>query len=490
MKLLSIRMCEHDSNFTYYNGSDIQYYKTERSYQIKRHHLHPDNWEDEVYKVFGVKESDLDDIVVVYDDWKYHDQAEDVFPAIENYKKFPTNKPVIRLNHHYAHALSYWPLDIKTPDVSIIIDGFGDWDKSWSVIRDDKLLFEGSEKHNGSLGSMMCVYADYFGIKAGHPEELAGKLMGFQSYGNINIDFKNWLLKFELEDLRKIFNSHVEYNQQYPDDTEPLNWFATVHDAMGDILVKYFEKYCKTNETIFYSGGVAQNVIWNSKLKKRFPNLQVAPHSNDEGLSLGGIEYLRRKHNLPKFKLENFPFRQLDQAPDDVPTTETINLTARALAEGKIVAWYQGNGEIGPRALGNRSILFNPTLLNGKDIINKVKNREYYRPFGASVLAEFKDEIFDELPDNPYMLYVGNVKSNNLESITHVDRTCRAQTVKEGIFYNLLQEFYNITECPVLLNTSLNIAGKPIAGYKQNAIDLYNDSDIDMLVIGNTIYKK
>ena len=490
MKLLSIRVCEHDANFTYYNGKSVQYYKTERYYQIKRHHIHPDNWASEVLKIFKVSPDDIDDIAVIYDDWKYHKHPEEFFPAIENYKKFPSKKPVTRLNHHYAHALSYWPLDIEVPDVSIIIDGFGDWDKSWSVIRNDKLVAEGSELHHGSVGGMMCAYAEYFGIKARHPEDLAGKLMGFQSYGNINLEFKKWLTQFELEDLRRVFNSHVEYNQMFPEDTNPINWFSTVHDSMGDILVKYFERFCETNESIFYSGGVAQNVIWNSKLKKRFPNLHVAPHSIDEGLSLGGIEYLRQKHKLPKFKLEKFPYQQLDESPNEEPTNKTIKIAAQALAEGKIVAWYQGNGEIGPRALGNRSILFNPTIPNGKDIINKVKNREYYRPFGASVLNEYKDDVFNDLPDNPYMLYVGNVKSNNLESITHVDNTCRAQTVKEGTFHSLLKEFYNITNCPVLLNTSLNIAGKPIAGYKQNAIDLFNDSEIDLLVIGNTITKK
>jgi len=331
MKLLSIRVCEHDANFTYYDGNTVKYFKTERHYQIKKHKLHPSLWADEVNSAFGVTESELDEIVVVYDDWTYHNGTpENIFPAVSRYKKFPANCNVTRLNHHYAHALSYWPLDISEPDVSIVIDGFGDWDKSWSVIRDGKLVFEGSEQHHGSVGVMMYSYAKYFNITAAHPNDLAGKLMGLQSYGKINNLFRDWLLNFELEDLRQIFNSHVEYNQMYPEDTDPLNWFATVHDAMGDILVKYFNRYCKTDEHIFYSGGVAQNVIWNSKLKKNFPNLHIAPHSDDEGLSIGGIEYLRRKHNLPKFKLDKFPFEQLDEAPEEDPTIETIQETANA----------------------------------------------------------------------------------------------------------------------------------------------------------------
>jgi carbamoyltransferase len=132
-----------------------------------------------------------------------------------------------------------------------------------------------------------------------------------------------------------------------------------------------------------------------------------------------------------------------------------------------------------------------PRIENGRDIINKIKNREFYRPFGASVLSKFKKEYFDLDFENPYMLYVGTTQKNNLKSITHIDGTCRVQTISEpGHFRTLLEKFYNITTCPVLLNTSLNNSGKPIAGYKQNAIDEFKNTDIDVLVIGNKIYQK
>ena len=156
-----------------------------------------------------------------------------------------------------------------------------------------------------------------------------------------------------------------------------------------------------------------------------------------------------------------------------------------------MIGWYQGHGEIGPRALGNRSILMNPLIPDGKEKINKIKNRENYRPFGASVLAEFKDEYFDLEYENPYMLFVGNSK-NDSNCITHVDGTCRVQTVKDenSSFRLLLEEFYKLTECPILLNTSLNLAGKPIAGYIENAIELFETSEIDILFVGNKIRYK
>ncbi|NDD59261.1 MAG: hypothetical protein EBZ47_08465, partial [Chlamydiae bacterium] len=161
--------------------------------------------------------------------------------------------------------------------------------------------------------------------------------------------------------------------------------------------------------------------------------------------------------------------------------------------EGKIVAWYQGHGEIGPRALGHRSILMDPRIQNGKDIINRVKNREFYRPFGTSVLSEYAKEYFDLNFENPYMLYLGTTQKSNLQSITHVDGTCRAQTVNESFDYafrKLLEFFHELSGCPVLLNTSLNEAGKPIAGWIDNAINLFKSTAIDVLVIGDTIYKK
>ena len=202
--------------------------------------------------------------------------------------------------------------------------------------------------------------------------------------------------------------------------------------------------------------------------------------------SLGAMEHLRIKNSLPPFKVDNFPYIQSDELTDD-PNDDTIRQTAKLLAEGKIVAYYQGNGEIGPRALGNRSILMDPRIPNGKDIINKVKNREYYRPFGASILSEYAKEYFDLDFENPYMLYVGVTQKDNLQSITHVDGTCRAQTVTSGHFRKLLEYFYELTGCPVLLNTSLNVSGKPIAGHILDAIQEFETKDIDVLVVGNKI---
>lgn len=169
-----------------------------------------------------------------------------------------------------------------------------------------------------------------------------------------------------------------------------------------------------------------------------------------------------------------------------------IDEAAKLLSEQKVIGWYQGNGEIGPRALGNRSILMDPRIPNGKEIINRIKKRENYRPFGASVLEEYSKYYFDMDWEDPYMLYFAPVIVSNMSSITHIDGTCRVQTVSKNntLFRKLLERFYELTNCPVLLNTSLNIAGKPLAAHPKDAITLFNDSSIDAMIIGEQVIKK
>jgi carbamoyltransferase len=200
------------------------------------------------------------------------------------------------------------------------------------------------------------------------------------------------------------------------------------------------------------------------------------------------------KHMLDQSEIQNFPFISESEKPHFEPTVETIQHAAKLLSENKIIGWYQGMSEVGPRALGNRSILMNPMIKNGKEKINKIKNRENYRPFGGVILDEFKKDYFDcdDSFDNPYMLFVADVIGDNLKSITHVDKTCRIQTLKNEnpVLRRLLLEFYKLTGCPILLNTSLNVAGKPIAAHKADAIHLLNNSRLDYVFIGDQFYEK
>lgn len=179
----------------------------------------------------------------------------------------------------------------------------------------------------------------------------------------------------------------------------------------------------------------------------------------------------------------------------EVSYSQVVNL----ILDKKIGAIHQGRSEIGQRALGNRSIIFDPTVPNGKDIINRVKNREKFRPFAGSILEEHSDEWFDMigLKRSPFMTYnlrVKQDKKNIIPSIIHVDETCRIQTVSKEHnyhYYNLIHEFYNKTRVPILLNTSFNLSNQPIVETVKDAIKTLAGSemsyvyfpDVQMMVI-------
>ena len=493
MKIVTSHCPGHNSNFCYFDGNNIHYLHLERF--LERKHF------------IGAK------------DFAFSNYAGKIFVKKIVNKIFLQDlniQDVINcsgIDHHVKHALSMDFFSKQKYDSHVVIDGMGCY-KIWSIIKNDQIICSQNVfDARGSIGDIMTFLGYEFAIE-GHGLDLAGKVMGLHSYGkfddvryeilkeyNMNLlgnTFVPTMIRNKI-DTFDIFNILGRKNGYSPykissrlENDKRLDALHTIHKKLGEIVLSIFEKYVSPNERVAYSGGVAQNVVWNTELKKRYPKLEILPHCGDEGLSFGIMEFFRRKYDLT-FDLSRYPFMQSDEAPDDEPTIETIQKTARHLANGKIVAWYQGRGEVGPRALGHRSILMDPRIKNGKDIINRVKNRESFRPFGASVLSEYAKEYFDLDFENPYMLYLGTTQKDNLDAITHVDGTCRAQTVNKDFDKNfrlLLEYFYDMTGCPVLLNTSLNEAGKPIAGWIRNAINEFNTKAIDILVVGNTVYEK
>ena len=484
----------HDSSCINLEKTGISYLKLERYYQIKH---------------FGQRYRGIADNKDFYLSIK--DLSPDSF--FRKFIPFKGNFFYLQIPHHLKHAYSIELFE--SCDIHVVIDGQdGTSDPKWySIYRDDTLIASGSIKDcGGTLGHIW--YKDIKGDSLDAP----GKIMGLQSYGNFNETYYEELKRWNCDYLGDYMNSsmfsalyaknlstesferlhnqikHIPYLYENKDlkGQSSLDYLHTLHRRAGEIVLEIFQRWVKPNEKVGYSGGVAQNVVWNTMLKQHYPNLTIYPHCGDEGLCLGVLHSLNKKYERSKLTVQNYPYCQKDQAPDTNPSIDTIYKTAKFLAEGKIVAWYQGHGEIGPRALGNRSILMDPRISNGKDIINRVKNREYYRPFGSSVLYEYAKEYFDLDYENPYMLYLGHTQKDNLDAITHVDGTSRAQTVASscGHFRLLLEQFFELTGCPVLLNTSLNEAGKPIAGWIKNAETLFISTPIDILVVGDKIYVK
>lgn len=515
MKLLAISLPRHDASIAYFDGSELHYVKLERlreskrfawwDYKTDRMDLYA--WKYDIEQIFNIDIEDVDEIIfdfhmeTLYDD--YPEEMSKVLSGELNYCKLPVNQNVFDnflnhkntyyISHHYAHALSTWMLH-PNPDVCITIDGEGD-ERTWSVYRDHKLIDYGKIQ-DGSIGGEMARMATMVGVE-GEFNDLAGKLMSLISYGTVDKKYLDFLKKFSYKNIEFIFSydNWVRYiGDELLAHLKKLDWATTVHHYMGEVLVKMFQEYANQNEVISYAGGVAQNIVWNTRLKQEFPNLVIPPHSGDEGLSLGAIELLRRKNNLPNFKLDKFPYIQKDVAPEITANDEVIDYIAKYLAQGKTVLWYQENGEVGPRALGNRSILMDPRISYGKEKINRVKNRENYRPFGASVLKEHVSSISTAQWDDEFMLYTTMLTDDDLHSIKHIDGTCRLQTVdanSPSTLRKLLEKFYELTGCPCLLNTSLNIAGKPIAGYPETALTIFKENGyVDVAVIGNKVHIK
>lgn len=365
----------------------------------------------------------------------------------------------------------------------------------------------------------------------------AGKTMGLAPYGryddrmkdlfvegraNKNMVTPNYPAGAFLDVDRYDFFRYPEKNKDWHKDPSLVtdvfkNIAWTVQDQsqklVGDLIEKAIDMTGETNVVI--AGGYGLNCVANYYLRKRFPNINifVDPVSHDGGTSVGlafnayyqhckdnGIEPQREKlktlylgpsrmDEILSFNsfegFEGKPYTKKDVTPEDV---------AKLISEGHIVSIFQSRSEAGPRALGNRSILFDPRVKDGKDIVNKVKGREWFRPFAGSVLKEDAAEWFDlaGMEESPFMMYAVDVqpgKLGDIPAITHVDNTCRVQTVTEEQnkhYYNLIKAFKDLTGCPVLFNTSFNLAGDPLVETVFDAIRTLESSDLEYLYFPET----
>lgn len=496
MQFIGLRLCAHDSNISYSNNTQVKYYKSERDLQQKHHGFKDLNQWKKIIDQWNINPSEIDAIGIVIDCFDYpHLKCDEskLYEIIDIplFKFMGFDCPIFRIDHHYAHALSGWPLGIDS-SIQFIFDGFGDDKTIHSLFRNNQRILNYKLTDGESLGRILGTVGNILGLH-GLTIDHAGKIISLNAYANPQTKISYESNSYSILSLKELWN--FEHIKSIKNDHQKLfDYIRDCHEETERIYVKHFEEYSNENDTILYSGGIAQNIVINSKLKKVRPNLHIPPHCNDEGLSLGVIEFLRQYYNQKSFDTTGYPYWQSDQAPKTRPSKETIKQTAEHLANGKIVGWYQGYGEVGSRALGNRSILMNPSVKNGKDILNqKVKRREWFRPFGASILEEETQNYFEWEGSSPYMLYTMNLLNKDLfPAITHVDGTCRIQTVSQELedYYSLIEEFKNITGIPMLLNTSLNNGGKPICATPYEAFELLTSTDLDILVVGNAVYEK
>jgi len=336
-----------------------------------------------------------------------------------------------------------------------------------------------------------------------------GKLMGLQSYGvednelpDVLFDDHKINMDFFTLDHSNIYNNQFNY-EKYPylEIEQKKKNFAykvqkSFEEKQHNLISKYLKETGKKN--LVMSGGTALNVVGNGKLLSKLePNIDifVEPVCGDEGNSIGVCNlYLLEKGVKTSFNIYNcgldpqYNYRLLDFESEKTVTDYEV---AKLIAKGEIVSYFHGKGEAGPRALGNRSILFNPAIQNGKEIVNTVKGRESFRPFACSILEDKLNDWFhtEKINSSPYMMYALDCKEGVekiIPSVIHVDGTCRVQTVnleQNKNYYNLIKEFYKITDIPLLFNTSFNLAGDPIVHTVQDALDSIRRSKIEYLYL-------
>lgn len=533
--IMTVYWSGHDVNLSVWRKSDNFFitYEFERISQEK-HHKADD--EEQKFKGRTVKK--------ILEHLKKYYGIENDFSEIyiKPNAEIPRNHPYfdqikgpkfyVALDHHMLHAVSaYWQSSFN--DCSVIAwDGGGDFGSfAYYEFKDEELVHSESRNTHDFSRAYTDVSARLKTFGRTRRLDLAGKNMGLSAYGEkfkddpetqkaIDIISKKMCNKVPEQlrmwgtyDMRKILRDNFETTKDargrecHGDDTElKLSYAAQV--AMEDRFIEFVEsdfidRIRKTGNLII-TGGSALNVLVNEKVKKTFPdiNLFVPSDPHDGGLS-AGIMYIapawRNRHRgdlhdpiRPKrmTRLYNGPvLSDLDRLPDYNPTAiVTIKEIASMLREGKIIGLLQGGSEIGPRALGNRSILCDPSYPNMKDDLNaKVKFREWFRPFAPVCTLETADQYFESnvpFEDMNAMQYAPTVKKEYQEkllSVTHVDGTARLQTVAEKdnpVLHSLLTEFDG-----VLLNTSFNVQGKPITNYIQDALGMLERTGLDAVIV-------
>jgi carbamoyltransferase len=374
------------------------------------------------------------------------------------------------IDHHQSHA-AYALLDsaYHTSDV-LAIDGRG-WNYNCIFIDKAGNITDLSDKMN--IG----ILWNYFSKRLGFGNLGASKLMGLSAYGEYNIAIH---LAIENKNYDYLLNAKKE-------DIAATLQYHTID------LIKRHVFPLKSCDNICIAGGVAYNGYMNEEFTKHYKSVYVPPAPGDEGQSIGTYMHAEKMLNCRIHIPSKYSGKEYEFVGD-----KKVNLEALAweLQAGKIVGWFQGKSESGHRALGNRSILASPCNPNIKDIINKtIKHREDFRPFAPVILEDHAHWYFDITQPSPYMSRIVKAKESAKESIPgviHIDGTSRIQTVNEQEnpkLYRLLQQVYQATGHPILLNTSFNCR-EPIVETPEQAINTFNKTALDILVINEYYMSK
>ena len=446
----------------------------------------------------------------------------------------------IFLPHHLSHAAaSYYTSPFKEAAI-LTLDGVGEMATTTiGFAKNSEIKIEKQINFPHSLGLFYSTLTAYLGFAVNNDEY---KVMGLSAYGNPKKYYSQVkkLIKTNKDNSFQLDTSYFSFEYQEFMFTKKLCQLldgpARLPDA--DMTSRYQDIAAATQlvfeETLFslinylykihpspnliLSGGSALNSLANGKILKntKFKNLYITPDPGDGGASLGAALYTY--HHLTKtlpsllpsaYLGPSFSFFDIKNAIKKYQlksnlikdNQELLNVVSDLLIDQKVIGWFQGRMEWGPRALGNRSILAAATDRNMQDIINaKVKHREMFRPFAPVILREYSSDYFivdKNLPVSAdYMLLVYPFKKSvqsKVPAVVHVDGTGRLQTIDKNSnprYYQLINSYYRKTKIPLILNTSFNVKGEPIVCTPDDAIKCFLNTEIDYLVLGNYLIKK
>jgi carbamoyltransferase len=468
---------------------------------------------------------------------------EKLFLRRELRRRLGSAAKLVFLEHHESHAASaFFPSPYESAAI-LTIDGVGEWaTAAYGVGEGSRIRLLRQLEFPHSAGLLYSAFTYYCGFRVNSGEY---KLMGLAPYGkpvyadtiykhlvDLKLDGSVWLdmryfeyghgLTMTGERLHRLFGGPPRIPDA-PIEQRHMDLAASIQAVTEEVVMR-MARHVKAETSarnLVLAGGVALNCVANGRLLREGPyeSIWIQPAAGDAGGALGAalfvwhqlLENERRpqRHDAQEGTLLG-PHYSSEQirgwlGAKAVPFTwyasqaEMDEWLAEQLAAGKVIGWFQGRMEFGPRALGARSILADARSPKMQEALNrKVKFRESFRPFAPAVLHEHASEWFEMDPhhESPYMLLTAAVRESRrstLPAVTHVDYSARVQTVTEAGnpgFHALLQAFFKLTGCPVLVNTSFNIRGEPIVCTPQDAYSAFLASDIDVLVLEDVVVNK
>ena len=467
-------------------------------------------------------------------------------------KELEFDGPVVYPEHHESHAASaFYPSPFEEA-AFLTTDGVGEWaTTSYGVGEGSGLRILKEIHFPHSLGLLYSAFTYFTGFKVNSGEY---KLMGLAPYGEPAYERQ---IRDHLIDIREdgSFRLNMEYftyahgltmtgrrfaalfggarrAAEAPLTKREMDLARSVQAVTEEVIMRMARHAHRETgqKNLCLAGGVALNCVANGRLLKEgpFERLWIQPAAGDAGGALGAAmmawhQYFEQPRSVvrpdamrgsflgPEFsdaEIRTF-LNDADIPYDTYEEGEMIDRTADLLADGKVVGWFQGRMEFGPRALGGRSILADPRGTDVQKVVNlKIKFRESFRPFAPAVARERCSDYFDLDDESPYMLLVAPVKGARIEgsgldrrhhidspipAVTHVDGSARVQTVREDVnprFYRLLKAFEARTGCPVLVNTSFNVRGEPIVCTPRDAYTCFRRTHMDALVMGGQLLTK